>query len=256
MSDQPDFSDELLNALVDEQLAPEDTARIYAQMQQDAKLARRVCELRTVRDLMRLAYLHPPIPMNSRQTELGLARSRWSLLRVIAGNRSAIAALVAIPLVLGAVIGWFLHGAGGLSKESTPGLEASSTYPQGIVHKDTRVLFHVSSADPARMKATLDEVENVLNLYRQSGQRVRVEVLSNGPGLNLLRIGTSPYPERIKRMMRVFKNLTFVACQNTIDRLRRDEGIEVQLLSGTAVTESGVAEILRRQQQGWNYIQI
>jgi intracellular sulfur oxidation DsrE/DsrF family protein len=254
MSDRPDFSDELLNALVDEQLAPEDAERIYAQMRQDAELTRRVCDLRTMRDLMRLAYLHPPTPTNSRQT--GLALARWSLLRVVAMNRAAIAALIAIPLVLGVVVGWFLHSAGGLSKESIASLEAGSTYLQGIVNRHTRVLFHVSSADPARMKATLDEVENVLNLYRQSGQRVRVEVLSNGPGLNLLRVATSPYPKRIERMMRVYKNLTFVACQNTIDRLRRDEGIEVQLLSGTAVTESGVAEILRRQQQGWNYIQI
>lgn len=256
MSHQTDFSDEMLNALVDEQLAPEDAECIYARMQKDPELTRRVCELRTVRDLMRTAYLHPPIPMNSRQTELGLARSRWSLLRVMASNRSAIAALVAIPLVLGVVVGWFLHGVGGLSKESIAGLEAGDTHLQGIVNRDTRVLFHVSSADPARMKATLDEVENVLNLYRQSGRSVRVEVLSNGPGLNLLRAGTSPYPKRIERMMRAYKNLTFVACQNTINRLRRDEGIEVQLLSGTAMTESGVAEILRRQQQGWNYIQI
>ncbi|MDX1487832.1 MAG: hypothetical protein R3268_06515, partial [Acidiferrobacterales bacterium] len=135
-------------------------------------------------------------------------------------------------------------------------LETGSTHAQGAVGTDTRVLFHVSSTDSARMKATLDEVENVLDLYRQAGQQVRVEVLSNGPGLNLLRAATSPYPERIERMMRAYKNLTFVACQNTIDRLRREEGIQARLLPGTTVTESGVAEILRRQQQGWNYIQI
>jgi intracellular sulfur oxidation DsrE/DsrF family protein len=32
--------------------------------------------------------------------------------------------------------------------------------------------------------------------------------------------------------------------------------IQARLLPGAAVSESGVAEILRRQQQGWNYIQI
>lgn len=32
--------------------------------------------------------------------------------------------------------------------------------------------------------------------------------------------------------------------------------IQARLLPGAAVTESGVADILRRQQQGWNYIQI
>ena len=32
MSEHTDFSDELLNALVDEQLAPEDAERIYTRM--------------------------------------------------------------------------------------------------------------------------------------------------------------------------------------------------------------------------------
>lgn len=256
MSDRTDFSDELLNALVDGQLAPEDAERIYAQMQQNPELTRRVCELRTVREMVRIAYSQPPMAGNRRQVESGVVRSHWPRVGAMMVSRSRVAALAALPLVLGVVIGWFLHGTSGLPQRSIARLEAGGIHAQGTEGRGTRVLFHVSSADTTRIKATLDEVENVLNLYRQRGLEVRVEVLSNGPGLGLLRVGTSPYPERIVGMMRAYKNLTFVACQNTIDRLRRENGIKARLLPGTTVTESGVVEILLRQQQGWSYIQI
>jgi intracellular sulfur oxidation DsrE/DsrF family protein len=48
----------------------------------------------------------------------------------------------------------------------------------------------------------------------------------------------------------------FVACQNTIDRLKREQGVIAQLLPEAVVIDSAVAQIMRRQQQGWAYIQV
>jgi len=53
-----------------------------------------------------------------------------------------------------------------------------------------------------------------------------------------------------------YERLTFAACQNTIDRLRQDQGISVQLLPEAVIIDSGVAEVIKRQQQGWAYIQV
>ncbi len=55
-------------------------------------------------------------------------------------------------------------------------------------------------------------------------------------------------------MLREYDNLQFVACQNTIDQLKRDRGVTARLLPGVIVTDSGVAEIMRRQREGWVYI--
>jgi intracellular sulfur oxidation DsrE/DsrF family protein len=77
-----------------------------------------------------------------------------------------------------------------------------------------------------------------------------------GKGLALVRVETSAFADRIQLLQREFDNLTFAACQNTIDRLRNEQGIIVRLLPGVVVIDSGMAELMRRQNQGWTYIQV
>jgi hypothetical protein len=81
-------------------------------------------------------------------------------------------------------------------------------------------------------------------------------VITNGGGLSLLMAGISPYAERIQRMQKEYHDLTFVACQNTIERIQQELGLQAKLLPGVVVIDSGVAQIMRRQHQGWAYIQV
>ncbi len=104
------------------------------------------------------------------------------------------------------------------------------------------------------MKETLDDAEDLLKYYRASNQHAQIEIVTNGSGLDLLRADTSPYPERVQRMLKDYDNLTFVACQNTMDRVSREQGTAARLLPGVVLIDSGVAQIMRRQQQGWAYI--
>jgi len=118
------------------------------------------------------------------------------------------------------------------------------------------VLFHVSDGHPEHLRNALDEVESLMQYYRKSHQKARVEVVANGDGLNLLLSGISPYAERVRRMQEEYPGLKFVACQNTIDRIQHEVGLNVKLLPGVEVIDSGVAQIMRRQHEGWAYIQV
>jgi anti-sigma factor RsiW len=60
MSQGHEFSDEFVNAFVDDQVTPEEKARVYAHAASDEAFNRRVCELRKIRDLIRLAYRELP----------------------------------------------------------------------------------------------------------------------------------------------------------------------------------------------------
>lgn len=60
MGQEHGFSDEFINAFVDDQLIPEEKARVYAHAVSDEAFNRRVCELRKIRDLIRLAYRELP----------------------------------------------------------------------------------------------------------------------------------------------------------------------------------------------------
>jgi uncharacterized protein len=122
--------------------------------------------------------------------------------------------------------------------------------------KQARVLVHITNDDTTRLNQALDDIESLLTYYRNAHQNARIEVVLNGRGLGLVRADTSKFAMRISRLQGEYKNLTFAACQNTIDRLKREQGVVVRLLPGVTVIDSGMAEIMRRQDQGWAYLQV
>lgn len=264
------FSDEFLNAFVDDQLAADEKGRAYLQISQDESLNRHVCELRKMHELVQLAYREPPAPPQRQATQ----RKR----RV--GLRTGIAATLVLGLALGTQIE---------IPTSTPTPVATTTVPAATplanrtgaptpvnvsskvpvtaqpLSKDrgadgrltsNKVLIHIADDDTIQVGQALDEIESLLKHYRANGQHARVEVVINGKGLELVRTDTSTFAGRIHKLQREFDNLTFAACQNTIDRLKREQGILVRLLPGVVVIDSGMAELMRRQNQGWTYIQV
>ncbi len=250
MNEEKHFSDEFLNAFVDDQLAAEEKGRVYLEIGRDETLNRRVCELRKLRDLVQLAYRNPPAPPVRQRA--GARARRFNL-------RFGIAA--SLLLVLGALIGAQFEllltthapvtvGAAPLTMSPHPADRSAYRIPSN------KVLIHIARDDTLQLGEALDEVESLLRYYRDSRQNARVEVVINGKGLELVRVDTSAFADRIQQLQREFDNLTFAACQNTIDRLKREQGILVRLLPGVVVIDSGMAELMRRQNQGWSYIQV
>ncbi len=136
------------------------------------------------------------------------------------------------------------------------GVPVAPETPADTTAAQTKVLIQVNTAGAIHHRHALDEIENLLRHYRDTGVNARLEVVINGEGLSLVRADASPYAERIERLQREYGNLTFAACFNTIERLKREQGVTTRLLPGVIVIDSGVAQIMRRQQQGWAYIQV
>jgi intracellular sulfur oxidation DsrE/DsrF family protein len=237
MNKEQQFSEEFINAFVDDELTPDEKAQAYARLGDDETLNRQVCELRKVRDLVGLAYRNVPAPACGTST-------------IAAGRKCSTAIAAGLALVIGALGGWFLHPAAQAPDDAVVALAAPAA------EDPAKVLFHVSEGNPEHLKTVLDEVENLMKFYRQTQQKARVEVITNGGGLSLLMAGISPYAERIQRMQQEYHDLTFVACQNTIERIQQELGLQAKLLPGVVVIDSGVAQIMRRQNQGWAYIQV
>lgn len=260
------FSDEFLNAFVDDQLAADEKGRAYLQIGQDENLNRQVCELRKMHELVQLAYRDLPMPAQ-RQVE----RKRRRV-----GMRTGIAATLVLGLMLGTQID--MPSSTPVATKTVPAVttlvkHAGAPTPVSVsstaltakpLSNDrtaygtlaNKVLIHIADDDTIQVGQALDEIESLLKYYRTSGQNARVEVVINGRGLELVRADTSIFAARINRLQREFDNLTFAACQNTIDRLKREQGILVRLLPGVVVIDSGMAELMRRQNQGWTYIQV
>lgn len=244
MSDHK-FSDEFLNAFVDDQLAPEEKARVYPLINADKALNQRVCELRKTRDLVQLAYKNPPAAKPAANRPM---RRRFN------GNVAA-----GFLLAVGVALGWTLRDTGVPAQRNTAADTTASTEPASAAPAAVgavKIVLHLNKGSNDSMREVLDEAESVIKFYREHKQAALVEVITNGDGLTLLRADKSPYAQRIAHMQKQYDNLVFAACQNTIDRLKREQGIQAQLLPEAIVIDSGVAQIILLQQQGWAYIQV
>lgn len=247
MSQSEKFSDEHLNAFVDGELDDADREQLLDILRHDPLLNARVCDLQKVRELVQHAYRQPPAPPQESHQPQNRGRSRFT---------SGIAA--SIILGLGVALGWGVH-----EQQQPQGslLEIAQsmqlTPAQSAEDHSWRVVLHVTTADPYRLKTVLDEAEGLLRQHTVNNHKVAVEVLANGRGLDLLRADISPFAERIRELQsRYDETLAFKACQNAINRLKLEKNIDVTLIPEAEVVPTAIGEVILRQREGWAYVQI
>ncbi|MCB1791630.1 MAG: hypothetical protein KDJ27_02455 [Gammaproteobacteria bacterium] len=234
-----------LNAYVDGELSADQQAEFLEAMRSDPELARQVCELGQLKAQLRLAYAAPPQPRRRVVARVG---SSWRA--VAAGG---------LLMSVGVVAGWLMSGENQRDADNRFVVldpQGRGQAPATAASEETRIVFHLTSADPMVAGELLDEVETMLSAYQADHRPLRVEVVSHSEGLDLLRKSLTVHEGRIHELAGRFSNLTFVACKNTIDRLRVEHGIEVKLIPDAEVIDSGVSHVVRRQKEGWSYIRV
>lgn len=242
MLNHAEVSAEQLNAFIDNELDADDKARLLEQMAADAGLRARVCELWQLKELVRGGY-----PLD------GGKRGRQGCSRAAETPRWAQALAASVVLVAGAAVGWLLHGnssAHGLAAGPAAGSQAIAA--AGATAAADRIVLHLESGDPEKLKAALDEVEKLSIGQSGAASPPRVELVANGQGLKLLRADVSPYAARVRTLQDAHANVNFVACRVAIRALQR-QGVQVKLIPHVDVAASAPDEILLRLQQGWRY---
>lgn len=232
-----------LNAYVDGELSNQQQARMLELMQQDQEVARQVRETKQLKNWLQLAYADPPKNTTARVAPVRV--------------QTFLPWVAAVLLVCGgALIGWLAHPVAPPERLVVLDGAGRGQAPATADSPETRIAFHLTSPEQTVAGELLDEVETMLVSYEQQGRPLRVEIISNGEGLGLLRERLTAHRDRIARMAERYDNLTFVACLNTVERLRNEQGIEVRLVPGAQVTRSGVTRVVRRQREGWAYIRV
>jgi len=91
---------------------------------------------------------------------------------------------------------------------------------------------------------------NVQNLQTVFGvDNIQIEVVAYGKGLSLLLKTNSAFEERMKKA--IANGVVLAACQNSM-RLRKVTTDD--LFPFASQVDSGVAELVRKQEAGWSYI--
>ncbi len=241
MNGEERISEEMLNAFVDGQLDSGEWALIAERAEKDPGLREEVDRLRTLKAKLRHAYSAPPQTARLPRRTL----PRWMA--------------VAATSIAFAFAGWFGHAAW----NTPPVLDPASAYAlQGDWHDlrgdwrsldSSRVLVHVSSGGRDAFSGALDEVEDFLREARASKRRLEVEIVANGPGLDLLLASDGALARRIAALRRENPGLSLVACGQTLAR-KRAKGNAVELVEGAVVAPSALQRVVERLQAGWIYV--
>lgn len=243
MSDERRISEEAMAAFVDRELDAAEWGSVASRIESDPALREEACRLRAQKELIRYAYA---VPERSR-TQRPSRRAGWMS--------------IAASGALFAVLGWFASEY--WNRPAT--LDAASAYAlRGdwrTLHgnwgalKDDKVLVHVSSADRAVLDNALDEIEDLAREARQGGREMQIEIVANGPGLDLLKASDRRTATRLEALRREYPGLTLVACRQSLER-RRARGEEVELVGGTGIAPSALHEVIERLRTGWVYVRV
>ena len=139
------------------------------------------------------------------------------------------------------------------SAQATKLTAATKTNPQ-VTEKPHRLILQVNSNEPAMMNLALNNASNVVQYYKDLGEKVSIEVVTFGPGLHMLRDDTSPVKARIEVLALFSPEISFKACGNTRENMSKVEGKEIPLISEAKIVKSGVVRVMELQEQGWTYV--
>jgi len=117
-----------------------------------------------------------------------------------------------------------------------------------------RLALQISDDDPVKMNAVLNVAANVSKYYSDKGEEVDIQIVAFNAGLNMLRQDKSPVLTRLKSFKQGMPNVVFIACENTLETMTRNEGKEPPLVENAERVKAGVVTLMELGEQGWTIV--
>ena len=125
--------------------------------------------------------------------------------------------------------------------------------PAGAAEKH-KLALQISDNDPGKMNAVLNVAANVSKYYSEKGEEVEIQIVAFNAGLNMLRADKSPVLTRLKSFKQGMPNVSFMACENTLEAMTRNEGKEPPLVENATKVPAGVVTLMELNDKGWTII--
>lgn len=130
---------------------------------------------------------------------------------------------------------------GGLAAYSA---QRPDTKDKGKLH---RAVIEVTAEAAPQWEAVLNNVENMQKAF--APEPTEIEVVAHGKGLAMLQKANVAQSERMAKIAAT--GVKFAACENTMRRMKVQKA---DLFDFAVTVDSGVAEVVRKQEAGWAYL--
>ncbi len=111
-----------------------------------------------------------------------------------------------------------------------------------------RVVLHMTSSDTLVWKSLMN---NIKNLKAGWGDSVNIEVVTHGPGIEMLIAAKTTQQKLITKYKEM--GIVFMGCENT---LREKKIPRESLVAEAGTVPMGIGEIILKEEQGWSYLKI
>jgi len=112
-----------------------------------------------------------------------------------------------------------------------------------------KVVLQLSDNDPKRQALVISVAYNLLKFY--DPDKVAVEVVTFGPGIELLRTGND---NRKLVESLIAQGVRFDVCLNTVDTVERETGKRPEIIPAATPVQVGVGQILFLTENGYTLV--
>lgn len=112
-----------------------------------------------------------------------------------------------------------------------------------------RLALQLSDNDPKKEGLIISIANNLLKAY--DPDRIAIEVVTFGPGIDLLR-PENPNRQRVESL--IAQGVKFDVCLNTVDSIERETGKRPAFIPAAIPVQVGVAQILTLTENGFTLV--
>ena len=144
---------------------------------------------------------------------------------------------------------WIGQALAALALLSSPALAQNAAPIIDKPFAEHHLALQLSDNDPKKEALTISVAYNLLKYY--GPDRIAIEIVTFGPGIDLLRAGNA---HRAEVDSLVSQGVQFDVCMNTIETIERETGKPVDLNPHAVKVDAGVAQILALTEKGFTLV--
>ena len=132
---------------------------------------------------------------------------------------------------------------------SVPRTSAQQVPLQDKPFAEHTIVLQLSDGDVAKQGLVLSVANNLLKAY--DPDKVAIEVVTFGPGIDLLRAGSD---RRRQVESLITQGVRFDVCLNTVDTIERETGTRPEIIPSATPVQVGVGQILYLTENGYTLV--
>ncbi|RZS96209.1 DsrE family protein [Cecembia calidifontis] len=122
---------------------------------------------------------------------------------------------------------------------------SSQLTAQVVSNEPHQIIFQLVDGDSTTHSKFIRQLNNIL----EAAPNAKIEVVTHGMGVDLLKIKNNPFENPLKQLKE--RGVEFVVCENT---LKQRNMKKEQFLPLAGFVPSAILELVMKQEKGWIYI--